>query len=225
MFILDSWNSPFRLVFWMAPPRRSEGGKSRFGGGGGDAGGKPPEFEQVYKDHFGAVLAFLLRKGFSEEDARDLTQETFIRVYQSIGTFRAESSLRTWIFSIAANLGRNDVRSLQTEKRKGTKVSLEDGVENGLPLGERLAGSEPGSLDRLLADEGKRELHKAIQRMPPQMRRCILLYVQGLKYREIAAVMKIAIGTVKAQISQAKDRLKKELGPYFDAMDWRDDGE
>lgn len=226
MFILDSWNSLFRLVFWMAPSGRSGGGKSLLGGG--NRGGPPEdeEFEKIYKEHSEAVLASFLKRGFRREDADDLTQDTFLRVSQSIGQFRGQSSLRTWILSIAENLGHNKVRWRRTKKRKGEEVSLEERAGIGLSVGEKLEASEPGSLDKVLTDERVQKLNEAFMRLSPRVRECVLYRVHGgLKYREIAERMGTSIGTVKAQISQAKDQLKKELGPYFDSFDLDDDGE
>jgi RNA polymerase sigma-70 factor, ECF subfamily len=182
------------------------------------------EFRRLFEQYFQAIFAFFLRRGFSREESRDLAQETFLRVYRSIGRFRGEASFQTWLFQIATNLWRNEVRQRMAEKREGFEVSLEAEMEKGHPVSSdsRLPGesSPSGALDGLLADERTRKMREAVGTLPPQMRRCVLLRIeQNLKYREIASTMQISIETVKSQISQARDRLEMELGRYFAPTD------
>lgn len=227
MFITGIWNDFFRFPAWMAPLRRSSGGAPP-SGGRGSGGGEPPDFDEQYQaafeDYFESVLGFFLRKGFSREEAEDLTQETFLRVYQSIGGFRGEASLKTWIVQIATNTWRNEIRKRRADKRGGSEISLEEEVEKreSIRADRPLPGWEKGSsgaLDEILVEEGKRKLRDALENLPPRMRNCVLLRIQDLKYREIADLMEVSIGTVKAQLSVAQERLKKELGPYFDLFD------
>jgi RNA polymerase sigma-70 factor (ECF subfamily) len=192
---------------------------------------EPPdeEFRRLFDRYFPSVLHFFLNRGIPYEDSRDLTQETFLRVYRSIGRFRGEASVQTWLFQIATNLWRNQVRHHKAGKREGKEVSLDGAMEKGfqLPADPSPAGRhEPaGPLSELLADERLQLLRRALDGLPPQMRRCVLLRIdQNLKYREIAEVMQIAIDTVKSQISQAKDRLERELGRHFDLSGFGQDG-
>jgi len=235
MFIVDSWNGLLRCVFWMAPTRPRKGGVPPSGpGSGSGAGGDndPEDFETIFKRHLKEVLNHFLRKGIPRETAEELTQETFLRVYQGIGEFRSESALRTWIFSIAENVGLNAARHQNAKKRKGSEVSISAAAENALEVSAEKHfqgwGHSQGILDAVLEDERREKLYEALGGLPPRTRQCILLRVhQDLKYREIAVLMGIDIGTVKALIHQGKERLKKELGPYFDSFDLRedDDGE
>ena len=231
MFLVDAWNDLLRFVVWMAPVRRPpaggpppSGGRGGSGSGPGGGGGEPPdEFREIFENEFEPVLAYFLRRGFPREDALDLTQDTFLRVYRYSEGFRGEANIRTWIREIAKSIGDNEVRRLLTKKRKaqGKVIPLPAAVEDGAEISEdrRLEGwgKEPGALDELLEEEKKRKLREVIQKMPPQMRRCMLLRIHGqLKYREIATLMGTSIGTVKAHIAQAKALLEKELGTYFD---------
>ncbi len=188
------------------------------------------QFRHVFETWLEPVLRLFVRRGVPREVARDLTQETFLRVYRSFGRFRGEASLRTWIFHIAGNVWRNEVRRLRAEKREGWEVSLQGLAESGpaIPADRRFEGwgGAPGALDEILADEKKKHLYTALENLPARMRRCVLLRIHGnLKYREIAVLMGTSIETVKSQLSQAQDRLERELGPYFDSFEWRGDGE
>jgi RNA polymerase sigma-70 factor (ECF subfamily) len=187
------------------------------------------EFKRFFTKYFQPVYYFFIRRGFPREECCDLAQETFLRAYKGIGHFRGEASFQTWLFQIATNLWRNEVRHHMAEKRDAFEVSLEAEADKGRPIqaDRRLPGeSEPSSpLDELLLDERKRVMREALDNLPPQMRRCVLLRIdQNLKYREIAAVMQISIETVKSQISQARDRLETRLGRYFDPSSFGDGG-
>lgn len=185
---------------------------------------RPPdsddELRRRFERYFGPVYYFFLNRGLPREEARDLTQETFLRVYQSMSGFRGEASFETWMFQIATNLWRNHVRSRHAEKRSAQEVSLEAAAEEGrqLPLDRPLPGRAPqaGPLDGLLAGEQRAVLRQALAELPPKMRRCVLLRIdQDLKYREIAELLRVSIETVKSQLSQARDRLEAEVGRYF----------
>lgn len=226
MLFVDARSAVLGFIFWMGAGRRPEVlSRPRAAGNGGvrrDTAEPPAEeFRRLFDRYFPSVLHFFLNRGIPYEDCRDLTQETFLRVYRSIGRFRGEASLQTWLFQIATNLWRNQVRHARAGKREGKELSLDGAIEQGLQVpahGPPDGGHEAaGPLGELLADERMQLLRRALDALPPQMRRCVLLRIdQDLKYREIAEVMQISIDTVKSQISQAKDRLERELGHYFD---------
>jgi RNA polymerase sigma-70 factor, ECF subfamily len=191
----------------------------------------PPseDFHYVFDRYFRPVLHFFLNRGISYEDSRDLTQETFLRVYKGFERFRGDSSIQTWIFQIAANLWCNHLRNRRTGKRHGKEVSLEGAIERGIPvssdLSQTLGPEFSGPLESILEAEQAELLHQALRGLPPQMHRCVLLRIgQGLKYREIAQLMQISIDTVKSQISQAKERLKRDLGSRFDVSRFGGEG-
>lgn len=238
MLIFESWNGLFRLIVWMALPRSPRsaapppGGGFGAGNGAGDGGKEPREpeerFHEVFETWFEPVLRLFVRRGIPRDSARDLTQETFLRVYRGFERFRGEASLRTWIFHIAGNVWRNEVRRLRAEKREGWEVSLQALTESGPALPADCLfegwGGAPGALDEILADEKKRRLYTALDNLPARMRRCVLLRIHGnLKYREIAVLMGTSIETVKSQLSQAQGRLERELGPYFESFELRGD--
>jgi RNA polymerase sigma-70 factor (ECF subfamily) len=162
------------------------------------------------------VLQFFRRSGWSDPDAEELTQETFLRVYKTIGSFRADSRFETWLFAISSNVRRNAMRNLRSAKRYGLVMSLEE------PAGmhDHLATPAPNALSASLERERVQTLRAALDSLPGQMRRVVLLRLStGLKYREIADLMKISIGTVKAHLHQAMARLKVLLAEDFSDFD------
>jgi RNA polymerase sigma-70 factor (ECF subfamily) len=183
-------------------------------------------FEEIFRTHHKSVLHFFLKKGFPREESRDLAQETFLRVYKNIETFRSESRIETWLFTIATNLYRNELRNRAALKRDAHEVSLDAHDEDGYDGGEGMAladASCPDPLDCLVQKEGNLKLREALRDLPPQMRRVVLLRVDGdLKYREIAEVLQISIETVKAHLYQARQQLKDRLSNHFKADDFHD---
>jgi RNA polymerase sigma-70 factor (ECF subfamily) len=164
--------------------------------------------------HYRKVVAYFRGKGFSSDESWDLTQDSFLRVFNSIASFRRESRFERWLFQIAANVFRNRLRSKAAEKRDGVDLSIDlPPEEEGSSRSIELASDDPEVLDKLIKREREKTLREALQELPDQMRKCcILRYERGLKYQEIATVMKISIETVKAHLHQARKRLIEELG-------------
>lgn len=184
------------------------------------------EFAQVFQDLAPSVSYFFSRRGFSPEDCRDLTQETFLKAYRGLSRFRDEAELKTWLLRIAANVWKNTLRDRQAAKRSAMRtVSLEEIQTVAKPLSRVVSAapnpsSAPSPLDRVMRSEASRLLREAVEELPPRMRRCVLLRIdRGLKYREIATVLSVSVDTVKTQLHQARQRLEDGLGEYFSVSD------
>lgn len=207
-------------VLWMRFGQSSDEDREAGGKAERDAAEEGPseeELKALFDRYYPSVFHFFQNRGVPREDARDLTQETFLRVYRGIGRFRRDASFQTWLFQIATNLWCNDVRRRTAGKREGREVSLEAMAETGrqVAAGRRDTGGEELAhpLDGMLAEERRRTLREALMELPPQMRRCVLLRLdRDLKYREIASLMQISVDTVKSQLSQARGRLQEKLG-------------
>jgi RNA polymerase sigma-70 factor (ECF subfamily) len=180
-------------------------------------------FDRLFERHGGEVHRFFVRKGLSFDASRELTQDTFVRVYQALSEFRGESTARTWIFSIARNLYLNARRHDRAAKRKRTEIPLDDlrpPVEEGAPAAAALPDpSAPDPLDDVLRRERRERLWRAVDELPPRMRQCVRLRVaQERSYQEIADLLGVSIDTVKSQLHQAKGRLRELLGEGFDGL-------
>lgn len=168
--------------------------------------------DELFRRYERPVVAFFLRRGFSLEESRDLAQETFLRVFKNMDSFRGESAVETWLFQIAANLYKNTLRSLQTKKRDAQELPLESTEE----VVVEWKSKESDALGTILTEERSQRLRAALKDLPPQMRQAVFLRVDGdLKYREIAEVMHVSIETVKAHLYQARQHLRDRLGDYF----------
>lgn len=165
--------------------------------------------EDLFQRYHRPVVAFFQNKGFSTEESRDLAQETFLRVYRYRERFRGEASPVTWLFQIAANLYKNTLRSKAALKRDAEEVPL-DSTDAKDPE------SDDDALELMLTEERSRLLREALEELPPQMKKAVMLRVTGdMKYREIAEEMEVSIETVKAHLYQARQHLRDRLSDYF----------
>ena len=142
------------------------------------------------------------------EEALDLSQEVFLRVFRTIHRFRGQSSLRTWIYRIAVNQARNRHRFWR-RRHRDQQVSLDQHVA---AHGDVLCGLGP-TPDRVLAQKELAErLHQALERLPFEQRTAIVLReVDGLSYEEIAYSLDLAVGTVKSRLTRARQALRADL--------------
>ena len=166
-------------------------------------------FRLVFERFHRPVASFFARRGVPPEERLDLTQETFLRVYRGLATYRSEEKLGSWILRIAANTHLKHLRAAGAEKRSGVELPVEPVMHGGAP---QLATRGP-QLDRLLTDERRRQIAGAVGELPAQQKQCVRLRVeQDLSYREIAVALRISVDTVKTHLRQARHRLRGRLG-------------
>lgn len=183
-------------------------------------------FRQIFESYHHGVRKYFLRRGFDEEDSRDLTQDTFLRVYKGMEALREAQKPKSWVYTVASNVYKNELRSRQTEKRSGEEVSLDAMSENGqwlVPVDREGPGRppDPGPLHGVLEDERCRLLHDALTGLPDRMRQCVQLRLdQDLKYKDIATLMGVSVETVKAQLFQARKRLQEILKDHFENIEF-----
>jgi RNA polymerase sigma-70 factor (ECF subfamily) len=183
-------------------------------------------FRRLVDLYYTPVYQVFAKRGFPPDDCLDLTQETFLGIYTGIGSFRRDADFDTWLFKIAMNAFRKRLRWRAAEKRRGKEVSLDDEEEDEAAQAS-LASPEPVPAEAALQRERSRVLREAMDKLPEQMRKCMLLRVErDLKYREVAVVLRLSPETVKAHLFQARKRLQEMLGPYFrdNPTDWDEEG-
>lgn len=170
-------------------------------------------FDRFVADRSGEIYGLLYRLTENAEEARDLTQETFLRAFQSIDHFRGDADLRTWIYRIAINQARNRWRWWRRRKRDAT-VSLDapDGP-NGQPLNATLRSDRAEDPEQLtLAREREQALRVALTTLGSAYREAVILRdIEGFSYEEIALTLEISIGTVKSRLSRGREELRRKL--------------
>jgi RNA polymerase sigma-70 factor (ECF subfamily) len=175
--------------------------------------GDAAAFETLVNERSGEIYGLLYRLTENAEEARDLTQETFLRAFQSIMHFRGESDLRTWIYRIAINQARNRWRWWRRRRRDAT-VSI-DAPEFGGRLGliATLKSEQPRDPEQdTLANERERALRKALSSLRRVYREAVVLRdIEGFAYEEIATTLDISVGTVKSRLARGRQELRRKL--------------
>ena len=144
----------------------------------------------------------------NRDDALDLSQDVFLRVFRTLSSFRGQSALRTWIYRIVVNQARNRQRWWR-RRHRAEQVSLDDYLRN---FGD-LEARQDILPDRLLASkETAAKIWQAMDRLPFEQRTALILReVDGLRYDEIAYSLDVAVGTVKSRLTRARQALRAEL--------------
>ena len=175
--------------------------------------GEVAAFEQLVAEHTSDVYALLYRLTSDAEEARDLTQETFLRAFQSISRFRGDANLKTWIYRIAVNQARNRWRWWRRRKRDVT-VSLDATDDrHAQPLAATLRNDDAIDPEQeTLAKEREGQLREALLGLRRSYREAVILRdVEGFSYEEVADTLQISIGTVKSRISRGRLEMRRKL--------------
>ncbi len=172
------------------------------------AAGDDSAFAELVAEHQRMVVQLAMNLLGDRDEALDLSQDVFIRVFRTIGQFRGQSALRTWIYRIAVNQARNRHRFWR-RRRRSDQVSLDAHVE---AHGDFQCGAESGP-DRILAQkELAARLKDALDALPFDQRTVVVLReVDGLSYDEIAFSLGVAVGTVKSRLTRARQTLRAGL--------------
>jgi RNA polymerase sigma-70 factor (ECF subfamily) len=163
---------------------------------------------ELVAEHQRMVVQLAVNLLGDRDEAMDLSQEVFLRVFRTIHRFRGHSSLRTWIYRIAVNQARNRHRFWR-RRHRADQVSLDQHVA---AHGELVSTGEARP-DRMLArKELAARLQSALDHLPFDQRTAVILReVDGLSYEEIAYSLGVAVGTVKSRLTRARQALRAEL--------------
>lgn len=163
---------------------------------------------ELVATHERMVFGLALHLLGDRDEALDLSQEVFLRVFRTLPHFRGQSALRTWIYRIVINQARNRQRFWKRRHRTD-QISLDEHMRQ---FGEMPAETDVLP-DRLLANkETAATIWHALDRLPfDQKTALILREIDGLKYEEIAFSLGIAVGTVKSRLTRARQALRSEL--------------
>ena len=161
-------------------------------------------FEKLVTEYEKAVYAIAQRMTGNAEDAADMTQETFIKAYNSLSSFRSDSKFSVWLYRIANNVCLDFLRSKSRRPTVSLSTEDDDGEETQLDIAD-----ESQSPELLLESSLTRDaVRRGLDSLPPDYKQILLLReIQGLSYEEIAAALGIESGTVKSRIFRARKRL------------------
>lgn len=158
-------------------------------------------FDEVYERFGEMVYNLALRLSGNREEAADLTQEIFLRIYRHLGSFGGRSTLKTWVFRIAVNHCRD-----RLSRHYPAMQPIDDEVERGgIPIADPGRGPEELAV---AADEGRRVM-EGLSRIPPVFCEAVVLRdLEGLSYEEIAEVLGVRVGTVRSRIARGREQLR-----------------
>jgi len=180
--------------------------------------GDQDAFARLVRRHEDQVFTMALRLLCNREDARDLAQEVFLTVYQSLDRFRGDAQFRTWLYRVTINRGRDEIRRRGTVKHT-RPVSLDrmmGGDEERAAAVEPAArGASPEAMAR--GHEAEQMIAAAMIRLSEELREVIVLRdVRDLAYDEMAQVLDIPVGTVRSRLNRARTRLAELLQPMLE---------
>jgi RNA polymerase sigma-70 factor, ECF subfamily len=182
-------------------------------------------FQDLFARYYRSVFAYLVSCGFSRDDARELAQEVFLRVYRGMDQYRGEAE---WGFlqTTARNLAFNEIRGRKTQKRAAVEVSFEqlshlpDSLAKDPWTGQAPASPEADLVDREQAARLRQRLRDAIAELPEGIRACLLLRLRGLKYRQIQQRLNISLDAVKSRLHEARNKLRERLAEEPAGIAW-----
>jgi RNA polymerase sigma-70 factor (ECF subfamily) len=174
-------------------------------------------FRELVRRYQGPLLNFTYRFVADRARAEDLVQETFLRVYRNIHRYKTVARFSTWIYTIAGNLAKNEIRN--TKRRK--TVSIE-GLSHDL-YGDEMVLELPDPTQDPVDDVERRQLsliiEEAVRKLPARYRTVFMMRdVTGLSYEEIARSLKVPVGTVKSRVNRARQRFKTLVEPHLDDL-------
>jgi len=156
------------------------------------------------------------------DETCDVVQEVFLKVFRNVGSFRVESSLKTWIYRIAVNEAYNHRRWFVRHRRP--EVGLEAESEAGTTYHDRLADPARSPFDVAAGQEVQALIEDALTRLNPKFRTCVVLRdIEELSYEEIAEIERISLGTVKSRILRGREGLRRTLAGRLEpgpALNW-----
>jgi len=163
---------------------------------------------ELVTEHQRMVYQLSLNLLNDHNEALDLSQEVFLRVFRTIHSFRGQSSLRTWIYRIVVNQARNRQRWWRRRYRS-QQVSLDQHIQDHGDLPETVSSGP----DRLVGQKQLAErIRVALDNLPFDQKTAIVLReIDGLSYEEIGFSLGIAVGTVKSRLARAREGLRAEL--------------
>jgi RNA polymerase sigma-70 factor (ECF subfamily) len=170
--------------------------------------GNTQAFSQLIDKYKSMVYNLAYRMCGNYHDSEDITQEAFVKTYQSLSHYNSAFRFSTWLYQITLNIIKDRLK-----KRNLESISLDRILVNGRTTQDGLISGQEGNPENCLDNQYRKEkLMQAIISLPVQYREIIVLrHLQDLSYRELASILKISLDTVKVRLYRAREQLKKNL--------------
>jgi RNA polymerase sigma-70 factor, ECF subfamily len=172
--------------------------------------GEERAYEELITRFQQPVYALALRLLESPSEASDVVQEVFLKVFRNIGNFRAQSTLKTWIYRITVNEAHNARRWFFRHRRR--EVELDSSPDDTRNWKENIPDGSRSPFEQAFGGEQHVMVEAALEKINPIFREAVVLRdISDLSYEEIAEVLGVSLGTVKSRILRGREALREEL--------------
>jgi RNA polymerase sigma-70 factor, ECF subfamily len=180
-------------------------------------GGDAVAWEEIVRLYHRRIYNVSYRFAGSAEDAEDLTQEVFIKMYRTLTSYDvSKGAFITWVTTIARNLLVDHFRRSKHDRMTDSLESAPAGDDNVLTLGEQIPDLGPSPDAGIQVQETQKAVHQALQKLSPELREAVILRdLQEMEYREIARVLAVPEGTVKSRINRGRAELARHLSRTY----------
>lgn len=169
--------------------------------------GDTDAFEKLVYEYERQVYSLAYRMFNNNEDAKDVSQEVFIKIYRNIGKYQGSSSFKTWVYTICYNTCIDELRKRKKVKLESMDKMIE-GEENEFE--RQFVSDEPTPEEKLITKENMSAVERAINKLNDEHKAIITLRdIKGLSYGEIVEITQLSQGTVKSRISRARKSLRE----------------
>jgi RNA polymerase sigma-70 factor (ECF subfamily) len=169
-------------------------------------------FDLLVRKYQHKVIGLVSRYVNSYAECEDIAQESFVRAWRAIGSFRGDSAFYTWIYKIAVNTAKNHLVAMGRRPPTGD-IDAEDAVY--IPGAERMQDNATPERE-LMRQQVEQTVFATVQALPEELRTAITLReVEGLSYEDIAVAMACPIGTVRSRIFRAREAIDQQLRPLL----------
>ena len=180
--------------------------------------GDTAAFKEIVRRHQRGLFNFALRQVHVPSTAEDIVQEVFVRVVQSVDSFKEEARFTTWAYTIARNLCIDHLRKKAHRRHASLDAPGAEGEDGeGAPLGERVAASGAGADRVAIGKQLQGHIKAAVDKLPDDQREVFLMRQVGeLPFKDIAEVVGVSENTVKSRMRYALERLQAALAEFED---------
>ena len=175
--------------------------------------GDAAAWEEIVQKYHRRIYNICYRFAGSANDAEDLTQEVFIKMYRTLNTYDVErGAFMTWVTTMTRNLLVDHFRKTKNERITDSLEATPSEHEDAMPLSERIPDQGPTPDAGVQSREISEAVHQALQKLSPELREAVILRdLQDMDYRQIATVLRVPEGTVKSRINRGRAELARLL--------------
>jgi RNA polymerase sigma-70 factor, ECF subfamily len=175
--------------------------------------GDSAAWEDIVQRYHRRIYNICYRFAGTSDDAQDLTQEVFIKMYRTLNSYDVtKGAFMTWVTTVTRNLLVDHFRKSKQDRLTDSLDSTSSEHEDAQPLGTQIADPSRPADDHVQSRETREAVHQALQKLSPELREAVILRdLQDMDYREIAGALKVPEGTVKSRINRGRAELARLL--------------